>query len=326
MSIEVIKPGLATTVQDDGRSGYYHVGIPPSGALDQFAFRAANLLVGNPETAAVLELCMLGPELHFRQPAVIAVTGAAMAPRIDGLSFPCNQSLQIRAGQIVSFDLLRAGARAYLAVAGGIDVPLVLGSRSSYGLGGFGGFQGRQLKAGDVLATGPAAEAAFIERSLPAQLCPILERSVELRLLPGLYDHRVTAASLEAFFSDSWKVGAEADRIAYRLKGGSPLEFVERAAPFGAGSDPSNVVDGAYPVGSVQVPAGREPIILHRDAVSGGGYMMIGCVISADLDLIAQLQPNFSVRFVKVDMAEALAARKQYQQKILALRKAFDPV
>ena len=134
---------------------------------------------------------------------------------------------------------------------------------------------------------------------------------VELRVLTGLYWHRITEQAQHGFFADTWKVAPEADRIGYRFNGGSPLEFVERTPPFGAGSDPSNIVDGCYPYGSVQVPGGSEPIVLHRDAVSGGGYFMLGTVISADMDLIGQLQPHTPTKFVSVDMAAALAARRE---------------
>jgi len=133
----------------------------------------------------------------------------------------------------------------------------------------------------------------------------------ELRVVPGLYWHRITEASGEHFFDDEWKVALEADRIGYRFKGGRTLEFIPRTPPFGAGSDPSNIVDACYPYGSIQVPGGSEPIVLHRDAVSGGGYCMIGTVISADMDLIGQLQPHTPTRFVKTDLEAALAARHE---------------
>jgi len=139
--IEVIKPGLATSVQDSGRQGYYHLGIPPSGALDQYALRAANLLVGNAEDLALLECTLLGPELLFHVKAVIAVTGAEMVPKIDGVAQACNIALAIPAGSKLSFEFVKAGARACLAIAGGIDVPVVLGSRSTYTLGTLGGCQ-----------------------------------------------------------------------------------------------------------------------------------------------------------------------------------------
>lgn len=130
-------------------------------------------------------------------------------------------------------------------------------------------------------------------------------------MLPGIYWHRITEAAGNRFFEETWKVAPEADRIGYRFRGGTPLEFVEREQPFGAGSDPSNIVDACYPYGSVQVPSGTEPIVLHRDAVSGGGYMMLGVVISADMDLIAQLQPHTPARFVPVTLEDALAARTE---------------
>ncbi len=135
MSIKVLKPGLATSVQDAGREGHYHLGIPPSGALDQYALRAANLLVGNAPTAAVLECALLGPQLEFQRDALVAVCGARMTPRLEGAEMPLDTSFRVRAGQVLGFDFIRAGARGYLAIDGGIAVPEVLGSRSTYGLG-----------------------------------------------------------------------------------------------------------------------------------------------------------------------------------------------
>jgi biotin-dependent carboxylase-like uncharacterized protein len=323
MAIKVLKPGLATTVQDAGREGYYNVGIPLSGALDQYSFRAANLLVGNDEGAAVLECTLLGPELELGRDTVIAVTGAAMTPRIDGTPAACNQALAVKAGSVVTFDIMRSGARAYIAVAGGIDVPVILGSRSTYGLGAFGGFEGRKLQAGDSVPVGTASAPAKPGKRLPDDLATPLPKELELRVVPGLYFHRITDESAQSFFEDTWTVAPEADRIGYRYKQGRPLKFRERKQPFGAGSDPSNIVDAGYPYGSIQVPGGLEPIILHRDAVSGGGYAMIGTVIGADMDKIAQMQPNNKARFVKVDLDAALAARAERNRRLQRLRAAL---
>lgn len=240
MAIEVVKPGLFATVQDLGRPGYYHLGIPLSGAMDRAALRTANLLVGNPEGAAALEITFLGPELRFTHDAVVAVTGAELPPKLDGEARPGWTCFAVKAGQVLGFEFLRNGARAYLAVAGGIDVPEVLGSRSTYVLGGLGGLDGRSLRAGDTLAVGPAAQAARIGMSLPEALRPAVSASRPLRVLPGLYWHRLTEAAGDGFFNDTWKVAPEADRIGYRFRGGNPLAFVPRQQPFGAGSDPSN--------------------------------------------------------------------------------------
>ena len=154
MAIDVVKPGFATMVQDLGRPGYYHLGIPLSGAMDRYALRAANLLVGNDEGDAGLEAVFIGPELRFTVGAIVAVTGAELPPQLDGASCPTWTAFRVRAGQTLSFGVLKRGARGYIAVSGGIDVPPVLGSRSTYALCTLGGFKGRALQAGDVLAVG----------------------------------------------------------------------------------------------------------------------------------------------------------------------------
>src|ERR1700758_3605851 len=148
MAIKVLKPGLATTVQDLGRPGYYHIGIPLSGGMDRHALVTANLLVGNPQGAAVLEAVFMGPELEFTDDAMVAVTGAELPPKLDGQPQQTWSSFKVKAGQKLAFDFLKKGARAYIAVAGGIDVPVVLGSRSTYALGALGGFNGRKLEGG----------------------------------------------------------------------------------------------------------------------------------------------------------------------------------
>src|SRR5271155_3493541 len=165
MAIEVVKPGLATSVQDAGRPGYYNIGIPLSGALDQYALRVANLLVGNEEGAAALEASLLAPELVFRAPAIVAISGAEATPKVNGEARPRNESFAVKADDKLTFDFMKAGARCYIAVAGGIDVPVVLGSRSTYGLGALGGFSGRKLAAGDVLPVGKPKSGAREGRS-----------------------------------------------------------------------------------------------------------------------------------------------------------------
>jgi len=316
MSVEVIKPGLATTVQDLGRPGFYHLGIPISGAMDRYALRVANLLVGNDEGDAALEATFLGPELRFKRDAQVAVTGAELAPRVDGEVRPTWTSFAVQAGQKLSFEFLKAGARAYIAVSGGFDVPVVLGSRSTYVLGALGGHEGRTLKAGDALPLRDAEAGGKEGPPVPVDLRREPGGATELRVITGLYWHRLTEQAGRGFFEDGWAVAPEADRIGYRFRGGRALQFVPREPPFGAGSDPSNIVDSGYPYGSIQVPGGTEPIVLHRDAVSGGGYFMLGTVISADMDLIGQLQPHAKVRFRTVDMDEALDARRQQQTRL----------
>lgn len=246
-----------------------------------------------------------------------------MPAKVDGVEQPGWTAFPVRAGQTLTFDFLKSGARIYIAVAGGIDVPLALGSRSTYPIGALGGYNGRPLAPGDELPVG-AGNTSGKGRSVGAQLRRLPAAPVALRVLPGLYWDRLSDEAKQSFFADEWKVAPEADRMGYRFRGGRKLSFVEREQPFGAGSDPSNIVDSCYPYGSIQVPGGTEPIILHRDAVSGGGYFMLGTVISADMDLIGQLQPHTPTRFVKVTMEEALAARKDRAALLGRLRATFN--
>jgi biotin-dependent carboxylase-like uncharacterized protein len=321
MPIKVVSQGLVTTIQDLGRPGYYHLGIPISGAMDRYAMRCANMLVGNEEGAAGLEAVFIGPELEFTEDAVVAVTGADLAPKVDGDAREPWTSFEVKAGQRLTFDYLKDGARAYIAVSGGIDVPIMLGSRSTYVIGSLGGVDGKPISPGDELPIGQGSGKPG--RSVSEKLRRKPGNPAELRVIPGLYWHRIVEESQKSFFDDTWKVAPECDRMGYRFRDGSALEFVEREQPFGAGSDPSNITDACYPFGSIQVPGGTEPIILHRDAVSGGGYFMLGTVISADMDLIGQMQPHTPTRFVKVDMETALQARHDRQTMLAQVRESL---
>lgn len=318
MPIEVRKPGLSTTIQDRGREGYYHVGVPPSGALDQFSLVAANRLVGNDDGAAVLECAYMGPELVFGEAAIVAATGAELEPRVDGEPQPRWTAFEVPAGATLTFGHLKGGARLYLAVAGGIDVPETLGSRSTYALGAMGGLEGRQLADGDTLAVG-RANGARPGGSVPERLWPTFAMELEIRVVMGLYDHLLTADGRRTFEEATWTLTPVADRVGFRYKG-PKLEMLEREQPFGAGSDPSNIVDAPYPIGSIQVPGGVEPIVLHRDAVSGGGYAMIATVISADMDAVAQSAPGAATRFVPVDLEAALGARRERSARLQEVR------
>lgn len=322
MTLNIISHGLSTSIQDLGRPGYFHLGIPIGGAMDRFSLRVANMLVGNPDGAACLEVVFLGPKIEFTKDAVVAVTGAELPVQVDGVPRDTWTSFMVKAGQILSFDFLKAGARAYVAISGGIDTPPALGSRSTYPIGALGGINGRNVESGDYLPVGDGANATS-GRQVRENLRRLPGTPAELRVLPGLYWHRLTEASGKGFFEDEWKVAPEADRMGYRFKGGRKLEFVDREPPFGAGSDPSNIVDGCYSYGSIQVPGGTEPIVLHRDAVSGGGYFTLGAIISADMDFIGQLQPHTPVKFVRVNMQTALAARAERRAALDKVREAL---
>ncbi|GAA2185766.1 biotin-dependent carboxyltransferase family protein [Leucobacter alluvii] len=311
MSLEVLSPGLATTVQDRGRFGYYRFGIPQGGAMDQYAAALGNRLVGNTADAAVLECTYLGPQLKTDARVVIAVTGAPVEVLVNGEPARQNARLVLEAGDELSFGMLRGGSKFFVSVAGGIDVPRVLGSRSTYPIGKLGGFEGRAVQAGDVLPVGEAMprELAVME-SIPEDLLPTYDREVAVRIMLGLYDHKLTEEGLANLTGADWTLTPVADRMGLRFDGPG-AEWKREEQPFGAGQDPSNITDAGYAVGSIQIPGGTQPIVLHCDAVSGGGYAQAATVISADMDLFARMAPGTKVRFVAVTMDEALAARAE---------------
>ena len=293
--------------------------------MDRFALRAANMLVGNDEGAAVLEAVFMGPELDFTRGRDRRRHRRRDAgPRSTARSSAAWTSFAVKKGQTLSFGYPEVGrARLYRRRgrhrrAGGARV-----SRSTYTIGALGGFKGRAI-AGRRRAAGRRRPRRGGRPHRAPKRCGASPASrPSCASLPGLYWHRITPKSGRRFFADTWKVAPEADRIGYRFRGGKPLDFVPREQPFGAGSDPSNIVDACYPYGSIQVPGGTEPIVLHRDAVSGGGYFMLGTVISADMDLIGQLQPHTPTRFVEVTMDEALAARRDRKALLAKVREAL---
>ncbi len=313
MAIKILEPGLATTVQDRGRPGYYNVGIPQGGAMDALSAEMANALAGNTAAEAVLECTYLGPKFETDTDAVLAVAGAPVEVKVNGEPRPQWSRLELAAGDEVSFGMLRGGTRYYVAVRGGIDVPVVLGSRSTYTLGAVGGFEGRTLRPGDVLPVGSAnggGGAAGALTEIEESLRPSYNREVTVRVLPGLYDHRLTEEGLDTLLTAEWTLTPVADRTGLRYSG-PEIAWKPRTQPFGAGSDPSNIVDAGYAVGSIQIPGGKEPIVLHRDAVSGGGYAMVATVISADMDLLARSAPGTKTSFEAVTLDQALAARAE---------------
>ncbi|GAA2358586.1 biotin-dependent carboxyltransferase family protein [Saccharopolyspora halophila] len=321
-TLNVRKSGLSTTVQDSGRDGQYAIGMPPSGAMDQYSLAVGNMLVGNPDGAAALEATYIGPELEFTDSRSVAVTGADVGVTVNDEPAQTWQTLRLSAGDVLAVQQVRAGARPYIAISGGVDVPLYLGSRSTYMLTGIGGFEGRALADGDRVPLGaPESAVPPAGTEVPAELRPELPDSTVLRLVVGLCAYRLTERALESFLDTEWKVTKDADRVGYRLRGGS-LEFVEREQPFGAGSDQANVVDLGYPVGSVQVPGGDEPIVLLNDAVTGGGYATIGTVISVDRDRMAQARTGGSVHFEQVEINAAVVARQERRARLEKARAA----
>jgi biotin-dependent carboxylase-like uncharacterized protein len=297
-SIEVLEAGLLTTVQDLGRFGWQQYGVPVSGAMDDWALRAANRLAGNDENAAALEITLAGPILRFDGPGVIAVTGADLGARLNGRPMPPWQSAGVSAGAELTFSDARDGIRAYLGVAGGIDVPLVLGSRSTLASARLGGFMGRALAPGDRVGVGQRADPPLpTGRRLPRELVPAYGHVHTLRVVMGPQDDRFTGEGIQCFLSETYTLASQSDRVGCRLTG--PRIGHRRGA---------DIVSDGTAFGSVQVSGDGMPIVLMADRGTTGGYTKIATVASADLSRLAQAAPGDRVRFARVgvDQAQAL--------------------
>jgi biotin-dependent carboxylase-like uncharacterized protein len=322
---EILFGGAETTVQDLGRSGWWGDGFCLSGAQDEFSFRVGNILLKNRENAAALEITAIGPKLRVREENVIAITGADISPKINDQEAELWRTIRVKADDVITFGKLRSGCRAYLCVTGGVDVPIEFGSRSTSTLIRIGGYKGRKLEKGDLIKT--FKPEFFLERiegvSLPKKYIPIFSTESALRIIMGMYDYRLTNRSLVEFFQATWTVTPNSNRVAYYLKG-PKFEFEPRTAPFGAGSDPSNVVDIFYPIGSIHVPGGQYAVLILNDGVTGGGYAAIGTVVKPDLDIVAQLKPGDCINFKKIDITEALKIRKKKQSRISEIKEVLN--
>jgi biotin-dependent carboxylase-like uncharacterized protein len=315
--IEVAKSGLQATVQDGGRTGFLSKGIPCSGAQDSYALRVASLLVGNRVPSAPLsgedpgdaglEFLLQGPTLRFSEQTVVAITGAELQPTLDGSEIPMWETVTVPPGSVLDLGRTFTGARGYLAVAGGLDLPRYLGSRSTYLPANLGGFEGRALRAGDRLPTGsprrPLSELAGRRMSEEARGGG---PAGVARVVLGPQAHLFTDEAVATFLSTRWRLSPLSDRMGFRFEG-PELTFKPRPAYLdaAAGSDPSNVVDDVTPLGGIQVPGGVEPIVMGVDFPSVGGYAKIATVISADLGKIGQLRPGGQVEFQSVDLDAA---------------------
>jgi biotin-dependent carboxylase-like uncharacterized protein len=300
MTIRVAKPGLFTTVQDLGRYGYAHLGISPAGAADPLSFRIANLLVGNDENAPALEMTLLGATLEFEESAIVALTGATCECKLGSASVPASTVFDLPAGAVLQCGSMTDGARCYLAVQGGFDILLVMGSASTFVPGHFGGFKGRRLQTGDVLQV--RQHSSFRVRSLRKGALDSLHAARPLRVTKGPQQDWFELEAFEKLFSTAYIVSEQSDRTGLRLKG----EIVRPP-------EHSDLLTDGIPLGAIQVPRDGQPIILFVDQQTTGGYPKIANVIAADIHRVGQLRPRDEVRLVEVSIAEAIQALRQQE-------------
>lgn len=320
MSIFVVRPGLLTTLQDLGRPGHQHLGVPVNGAMDEISHRLANLLVGNDEQEATLEITLNGPVLEFRTDAVIALCGAGMPGRAGDQDVPWWRPVRVPAGTTMSIGRPEIGCRAYLAVAGGFDVPVLFGSRSTALMGGYGGFRGRALKKGDVLPLRAPNEAqtprwvrllvrhrhglAYPNWSVSRARMPYRVQPQQVRVLPGRHWQLFSVAAREQLTQALYRVALDSNRMGYRLEG-APLETRR-------GGD---VLSEGVVMGAIQIPPGGDPIVLMADRQTTGGYPVIGVVPAVDLPVMAQISPGEDVQFRMTTLQECYeaAALREFQ-------------
>lgn len=313
MSIKVLHPGMLTTIQDQGRTGYQQFGVPVSGAVDPRSAAVANILAGNAEGEAVLECTVMGPQLRFDEPAVIAITGADLGPTVDGVPVENYRALRLAAGQTLRFTGPKCGCRAFIAVAGGLDVPEVMGSRSTYMKAKIGGLQGRKLEKEDELklrapGTEPKRlEARFIAPEFHARA------TYTLRVVLGPQDDAFTDEGIATFLSGMYGVTAEFDRMGCRMEG-----------PEIAHKTSGDIISDGIAFGAIQVPASGQPIIMLSDRQTTGGYTKIANVISADFRILGQLKSGDKVRFEKVSLSTAQEALLAQRASLRLLRHVLD--
>ncbi|SFR13209.1 biotin-dependent carboxyltransferase family protein [Desulfoscipio geothermicus] len=312
--LRIIKPGLLTTIQDRGRFHYQKWGVPVAGAMDEYALRVGNILVGNHENEGALEITLFGPEIEFLAPGLVAITGADLGARLNDLDCALWRSFRVRKGDILQFTGLRSGCRAYLAVAGGFKIPEIMGSKSTYLRGSIGGMDGRALREGDELEN----EIQVNNINLTVREAPPAYRykpanSQVVRVILGPQHDAFTQEGIMTFLDSEYKVAPESDRMGCRLDG-----------PAIRHKNGADIISDGIAMGSIQVPGNGKPIIMLADRQTTGGYAKIATVITPDLWKIAQAKPGDSLRFTKVTLEQAHKIYRQYENNIRILAAKFN--
>lgn len=308
--IKVIQPGLLTTLQDAGRSKYQHLGMPVAGAMDLYALQLANYLVDNPRYEACLEMTIFGSILEFQTDTRIAITGGFPQISVNGQKKKSYRTLKIKSGDVLEIGQVEMGARCYLAVAGGFDVPVVMGSKSTYLNGKIGGFEGRPLGAEDILPIFDL-DRKIKKRKIKKQHIPLWEEETEIRFVSGPEKDKLNMEGIKTFLTTPYTVSSSSDRMGFRLNG-EPLKHTDENI---------DIISSAIMFGTIQVPKYGLPIIMMADHQTTGGYARVANVISADFHKLAQLKPGDKIYFKEVDLAMAHKVLKYHNDVI---DKYFD--
>ena len=310
--VQVIKKGLETSVQDyPGRIGTLNLGFPPSGPMDSWSFRLANVLVENEPGAAALECQFLGPTLKFNSDRIIAITGANMSPKINGTPVPLWESLEVKKDQVLEMSFATVGARSYIAFSGGINTTPWLGSRSTFHKAGVGGIEGKAIQEGQIIPLNKSKSVAG--RKIKKNSIPVMSTNKKwsVEVVKGPNDDWVDEKGHKMFLNSDWKLQSKSDRTGYRLDG-PKWSFTKKATHKGLehGTFPSNIIDQGYPVGAINL-AGQTPIILVNDGPSMGGFIVPYTVPSASFWKLGQAKPGDRFNFVEISVEKAQALRAE---------------
>ncbi len=309
-TFEVVEGGFYTTVQDLGRYGFQRYGVPVSGVMDVYALRLANILLGNDEDSAAIEMTLIGPKLEFLEDTSIALSGANLAPRLNGRPAPMWRAFRVQKGSLLTFDGPMVGKQTYLALPGGIDVPLQMGSRSTYVRAGLGGHEGRTLQPGDRISAVRRDEKLRPNpATIPDQLVPQRLDPNPLRVVMGPQSDAFTPEGVATFFSSPYSVSQQSDRVGHRLEG-PPIAHARGA----------DIVSDGIPFGAVQITGDGQPVILMADRGTTGGYTKIATVIAVDIPKLAQSLPGSAVTFHAVSVEEAHRLLKEQEEAIANFR------
>ncbi|MBS4224026.1 biotin-dependent carboxyltransferase family protein [Lederbergia citrea] len=314
MSIKVIKSGMYTMIQDLGRQGWQRFGIPVGGAMDEMAAKLVNIVLGNDENEAVIEMTLIGPTLQFKENAIIAIFGANMSPKLNGKTVKHGKPVQVRNGDFLKFGAAKPGVRCYLSVKGGFKIDKVLQSHSTFVPAGIGGLNGQVLKSGDLLPLNKPLVHKEVNWGLSHTFENYFQTNGPIRFIKGRQNDWFTNKSKQQFVESSYTISSDSNRMGFRLNGGPAIDLIEK----------KELTTEGTAFGSIQIPPNGQPIILMADRQPTGGYPKIGEVIRCDLPRLSQMRPGDKLRFEEVTLEEAQRLLIDEHRELAALKLAFQ--
>lgn len=322
--MKIMNPGLHTTIQDKGRIGSYHLGVPPSGAADKKSFILGNILLGNPEEYPALEMKIKGSKIKFTKETFIVLTGAPAIVLLNGKQQNMWKVIKINKGDILEIKDITEGIYTYLCLSGGINSPIMLGSKSTCLASGFSGLIGRTLLEGDELELPsplPGVEN-YLDKELIKEALPLFKNEIKVRIILGITEDLVSDEGIISLLNDTWSIQTQSNKVAYRLKGGE-ITYKNKKPPFGSGGELGNIVDIAYPIGAVMIPNEKEIIILLNDGTGGGGFVTVGALISSDISRLSQMKPLSNVKFEAITIDQAMEIKDKEEKLIEKVKQSI---